>query len=116
MSEDPNDALSDFNGRVAKAHAGGRFVGYLWVKVADVEWRNRRERFRTTAVDMILARRDQSSMGHWEYSDRADPDDADALAELPQGEVDWYGEILTLQWLNETEGIRIKREVFGDKG
>ncbi|MEQ0558847.1 hypothetical protein ABJI51_07180 [Amycolatopsis sp. NEAU-NG30] len=88
---------SEFAGRVAALHRGGRACGYLFVGPASL-------------LEFLRSGDD----GTWYYSDRADPDDYDTTAELASGEIDWYGTAYSARWLPDGEAREVR--AFFDTG
>lgn len=106
------ESVFEFDGKVAEFTSPTGANGYLAVRVERVIARQGRKRFPKVYVYLDAAIR--SGTGEeWEFSDRADPEYDDALAELTANKVDWYGQELELVWLGPDEAERLRRSVFG---
>ncbi|MGY0234098.1 hypothetical protein [Longispora urticae] len=104
------EGAARFGGRIATVVSGDGAAGYLLVHVEVLPWSDGTT---TTGVDLLLMLDDGN--GNWSFSDRADPDDTDALEELNTGTVDWYGRTLTVtRWLEGSEADEIRRTRFAD--
>ncbi|WP_112272051.1 hypothetical protein [Lentzea terrae] len=101
-----------FDGKVAELTSSTGANGYLAVRVEKVIARQGRKRFPKVYVYLDAAIRSGDG-GEWEFSDRADPEYDDVLAELTASKVDWYGQEFELVWLGPDEAERLRRSVFG---
>ncbi|WP_018353077.1 hypothetical protein [Longispora albida] len=100
--------LGRFNDKIAFVRTESGEQGFLLVHVQTLSWSDGTA---TTGVDFSLVLRNRS--GVWSFSDRADPDDADAPAELASGRVDWYGRVLRVErWLEGAEATAVFSEHF----
>ncbi|MDA3625661.1 hypothetical protein OU415_09455 [Saccharopolyspora sp. WRP15-2] len=115
MTDASTPDIHRFHNRIAEVSDGMIFVGYLWVGVADVTWRHRGKTYQDVNVDMVLASSTGNPQNPWDFSDRADPDDADAYAELASGRVLWYGTEYSIRFLDSGEASRVLRDVFPSK-
>src|SRR5688572_21436458 len=97
--------------RVARVRATDGRTGYLLVDTADVKWSDG-----TRMVGVTFSLQLQDPGGTWIFSDRADPDDFDASAELAAGIISWYGQSLViLEWLQGDEADVATRSHFGEE-
>ena len=51
--------------------------------------------------------------GQWQAGDRLDAEDYDTIGELDGGQLDWYGDIYDLEWLDDSEAAEVRGSVFG---
>ncbi|MFD5830742.1 hypothetical protein [Lentzea sp. NPDC060358] len=100
------------DGKVAEFTSAGGVHGYLAVRVEKAIARRGRVRIPKTFVYMDAAIRSTAD-ANWEFSDRADFEYDDSLAELTARRVDWYGMELDLTWLNPVEAEGVRQTVFG---
>ncbi|MEV0052319.1 hypothetical protein AB0H34_17640 [Saccharopolyspora shandongensis] len=112
MADAPTPDIHRFHNRVAEVSDGMSFVGYLLVGVTDVTWRQRGDTYQDVNVDMVLASSTGNPQNPWDFSDRADPDDADAYVELASGRIFWYGTEYSIRFLDSGEASRMLRDVF----
>jgi len=106
------ESVLALDGKVAEFTSSTGGYGYLAVRVEKVIARQGRKRFPKVFVYMDAAIRSAAD-AEWEFSDRADFEYDDSLAELTANKVDWYGQELELVWLGPAEAERIRRSVFG---
>lgn len=106
------ESVLAFDGKVAEFTSATGANGYLAVRVEKAIARRRWKRIPKVFVYLDAAIRSGDG-GEWEFSDRADPEYDDALAELTASKVDWYGDEFELVWLGPDEAERVRRSVFG---
>lgn len=92
--------LEDFDNRVASAASDGTPVGYLWVRVHRVGDDH--------AVNLTFAHRDDDS--EWEHLEAEDPEGTDAYPALRSHQVDWFGPVLDLTWLDDAAAETVRSE------